>query len=141
MFTFLGDGYLPPRLAPCPGTSWQDVASFFIVISIGMTFIEGLNWAAWWITCDLRERSNSEGDTETLRGDLVIPGGWIGLAFGLILLIVPYVLHDPSQCEQFYSGKVSVRYFVGALMLSYGALLVGQLFRDVNSRVSSQKLQ
>lgn len=143
-YTFFGYDYLPWALAPCPNPAWQDVASFFIVLSLGVALVEGLNWVGWLITRDSSRPANFEvprSESEPSRRDLLIPRGWTGLALGLILLIIPYVLHDPGQCAPVRLGRISFPYFVGAFMLAYGLLLVGRLFQEIHSKVSPQKPQ
>jgi hypothetical protein len=142
VFTFFGYDYLPRALAPCPNAAWQDVIAFFVALCFGVAVIEGLNWAALLTACKLARQSNcevSKSKSEPSHRDLLIPGGWTGLALGVVLLITPYVLHDASQCEPLRLGAISFRFVLGALMIAYGLLLVGQLFREINSRVSPQK--
>jgi hypothetical protein len=141
-FTFYGSDYLPPALAPCPNPSWQDVASFCIAISFGVALVEGLNWVGGFFTRDsarLADIDVERSKSKSVRGDLLIPGGWIGLVLGLVLLITPYVMHDPSQCEPLRLGRISIRYVLDVLMLGYGLLLVGKLFQEINSKISPQK--
>ena len=141
-FTFFGYDYLPPALAPCPSPAWQNAVSFFMTLCLGVALVEGLNWVGWLITRNLARPAGfefSKSEPDPSRRDLFIPGGWTGLALGVVLLITPYALHDPSQCEPLRFGTISFRFVLGALMIAYGLLLVGQLFREINSKVSLQK--
>lgn len=144
IFTFFGYDYVPRALAPCPNPAWQDIASFFIVLSLGVALVEGLNLVGWLVTHDSARLANFEvprSKSEPSNGDLLIPRGWTGLVLGLVLLITPYVLHAPSQCEPLESGRISFRFFLGTLMLAYGLLLVGQLFQEISAKASLQKPQ
>jgi hypothetical protein len=141
-FTFFGYDYLPRALAPCPNATWQNVVAFFMTLCFGVAVVEGLNWVGLLIARKLARPADFElpkSEPEPSRYDLLIPGGWTGLALSVVLLTTPYVMHDPSQCEPFRLGAISFRFVLGALMIAYGLLLVGQLFREINSKVSLQK--
>src|ERR1700686_5192929 len=78
IFTFFGYDYLPRALAPCPNPAWQDVASFFIALSLGVALVEGLNFLGWLVTRDsarLAKFEVSRSGSESSRCDLLIPRG------------------------------------------------------------------
>ena len=142
IFTFFGYDYMPRALAPCPNGAWQDVVAFFVILCFGVAAVEGLNWIALLTVRKLARPVDYEfpkTKSELSHRDLLIPGGWTGLALGVVLLITPYAMHDASQCKPLPLGAISFRFVLGALMIAYGLLLVGQLFRDTNSKASLQK--
>jgi hypothetical protein len=142
MFTYSGSDYTPPALAPCSNAGWQNEASFFIALCLGVALVEGVNWVGGLITRDMARSANFEvprSESEISGSDLLIPAGWTGLTLGLVLLIMPYIMFDPNQCEPLRFGRLSVRYVVGALAVAYGLLLMGQVFQSINSKGFSPK--
>jgi hypothetical protein len=124
LYMFGPSDYLPPALAPCPNSAWQDDVSFFVVLSCGVALVEVLNWLF---------ARNPAGD------DLLMPRGWTGVTLGLLLLVAPYVIHNPDRCELWHLGKISLGFVLSTVALAYGLVLVGQVIQDINTKVSRQK--
>jgi hypothetical protein len=141
LFTYGPSDYLPPGLQPCPNSAWQDIVSFFIALSCGVALIEGLNWLLTRKITRPAYLKATQTELEPFPNDLLIPRGWTGLTLGLVLLIVPYVMHSPEQCKLWQLGRISSRYVAGTLFLAYGLVLVGQVVLDINAKVSQQKGQ
>jgi hypothetical protein len=125
---FYGRYDQPPT--SCSNASWQEILSFFLVLSLAVAFVEGLNWVGWRIKRNLVLRSDS-GDPQTKRDalngiDMFLPNGWIGLAWSLALLLTAYGLHGPSLCVPAAYRITPGRYIAGTLTLAYGLLVLTQ---------------
>jgi hypothetical protein len=125
---FYGRYNQPPT--SCSNASWQEILSFFLVLTLAIAFVEGLNWVGWLVKRSLALRSNSgvsRPELDPLYGiDMFLPKGWMGLAFGLALLLAAYELHGPSPCAPAAYSTTPGRYFAGALTLAYGLLVLTQ---------------
>jgi hypothetical protein len=138
-FTFFGDMYVPQHFAPCPNPDWRDVASFFATLSLIAVFLEGLNGATYLLARELRRHASFEASrsaTDLCDQDLLIPSGWTGLLLGLVFLIAPFLMNNSFQCDPLRTVGLSWRYFETPLMLAYGALLLGQIINNANSKIS-----
>jgi hypothetical protein len=92
-FIALGNDATPLRLAPRPSIDlhnidWHLVATFFVMMVLGIAFVESLNLVGWYLA---RDRTLP---TELMQrgGDLLIPKGWAGPALAFGLLAVAYGL-------------------------------------------------
>jgi hypothetical protein len=139
-FIVLGNDATPPQLAPCPtidshNIDWHLVGSFFVVMFLGIAFVESLNWIGWLI----KQHQAIAAESERPSGDLLIPNGWAGpgLAFGL--LFVSYIMRRPNLCEPLRFATMSLRDFVGILSLAYGLLILTQAYQGLNLKGSHPK--
>jgi hypothetical protein len=130
---FYGRYNQPPT--SCSNASWQEILPFFLVLSLAIAFVEGLNWVGWLVKRNLAMRSNSSVSQPQLDPfygvDLLLPKGWMGLALGLALLLAVYRFHGPSLCVPAAYSTTPGRYFAGALTLAYGLLLLTQYCFDL----------
>ena len=136
-FTFLAtdntrqsEFYIPLQ-PPCSNAGWKEILSFFLVLSLSIAFVEGVNWLGWRIKMNRAFRSESDVSWTEINSlsaiDMLLPNGWIGLALGIALLLTVYVLHGPSPCVSAALSTTPGRYLVGALSLAYGLLLLTQV--------------
>ncbi len=129
---FYGRYSQPPT--SCSNASRQEILSFFLVLSLAIALVEGLNWVGWFVKRNLALRSNSgvsQPVLDPLYGvDMLLPKGWMGLVSGVALLLAAYGLHGPSPCVPAAYGTIPGRYFAGALTLAYGLLVLTQACLD-----------
>jgi hypothetical protein len=140
-FTFLAtdntrqsEFYIPLQ-PPCSNAGLKEILSFFLVLSLSIAFIEGLNWLGWRLKRIRLLRSDfvvSRTEITPLSCiDMLLPNGWIGLSLGIGSLFTAYVLHGPSPCVSVAYSTTPGRYVVGALALAYGLLLLTHICFDL----------
>ena len=118
---------LPP---PCGHTDWQQILSFLVALLAAITVIEALNWSAWHINRKIRRKVDGE---MSVRVDLLIPGGWFGLALGLCLLLA--FGYGLGPCKPV---NLDGRYIEGALALGYGLLVVTAAGLDIIEKYANR---
>jgi hypothetical protein len=148
-FTFLAtdntrdSGFYVPLQPPCSNAGWHEVLSFFLVLSLSIALLEGLNWVGWLVKRNRVLRSDpivSQTEIDPIYGiDMLLPRGWIGLALGLGLLLTAYGLHGPSPCVPAAYSTTPGRYIAGALALAYGLLLLTQTCFDLAWKFTSAR--
>jgi hypothetical protein len=138
---FVGRYNQPPT--HCSNASWQEILSFFLVLSLSIAFVEGLNWVGWLVKRNLVLRSDSvdsQTEIDPIYGiDMLLPKGWIGLSLCLGLLFTAYGLHGPSPCVPAAYNTTPGHYFAGALALAYGLLLLCQACLDLAWKFSTAR--
>jgi len=127
----------------CNG-GWHAGLSVFLQLSLAAAIIESVTWAIWFVA--VRPKVQPARSNIDDPGEYVLSGGQflgptpsnLSLALAAVLVIVSLrVVGIPDACPMLDLPKLSLRFFLGGMLMTYGVMLgINYLWKQSADRAS-----